>query len=101
MAFYNSRVFQCGSKETKRRVFDRSGPGHLQPGQPSAAVYANTLANDCEGGTDYPYRATISHADFGAGLAGQGIRYSNFKSEVAKVMGWQRSDLLQSVGCNV
>jgi hypothetical protein len=37
------------------------------------------------GGTDYPYRALISHKHFGNGLAemGNDIHYSNFKNEVA------------------
>jgi len=37
------------------------------------------------GGTDYPYRALISHEHFASGLAemGNDIDYSNFKSEVA------------------
>jgi hypothetical protein len=52
-----------------------------------------------KGGTDYPYRATISHADFGVGLAriGEGIKYSNFKSEVARGMGRRRSDVYHKV----
>ena len=42
------------------------------------------------GGTDYPFRATISHKDFGVGLAkmGEAITYGNFKSAVGKEMGW-------------
>lgn len=62
--------------------------------------YMPTLSpTSTKGGSDYPYRATISHRDFGAGLAqiGQDIQYSNFKSEVAKVMGRQRSDLYHRV----
>ena len=37
------------------------------------------------GGTDYPYRALISHKHFAKGLAemGNDIHYSNFKNEVA------------------
>jgi hypothetical protein len=52
-----------------------------------------------KGGTDYPYRATISHADFGAGMAkiGEGIKYSNFKSEVARKMGSRRSEVYHKV----
>ena len=40
-------------------------------------------------GTDYPYRATISHEDFAAGLAAiaRDIDYSNFKSEVHRQQG--------------
>jgi hypothetical protein len=50
-------------------------------------------------GSDYPYRATISHTDFAAGLAkiGQDIHYNNFKNEVAKKMGNQRSHVYHKV----
>ena len=43
-------------------------------------------------GTDYPFRATISHKDFGSGLSkmGEAIRYDNFKSEVGRRMGRRR-----------
>ena len=52
-----------------------------------------------KGGTDYPYRATISHAEFAAGLArmGEAINYSNFKNEVAKKMGSRRSHAYHKV----
>ena len=52
-----------------------------------------------KGGTDYPYRATISHADFAAGLAklGSEIDYGNFKDEVANRMGEERSNLYLKV----
>ena len=38
------------------------------------------------GGTDYPYRATIKHGDFAAGLSkiGEAIHYDNFKNAVAR-----------------
>jgi hypothetical protein len=51
------------------------------------------------GGTDYPFRATISHNDFGAGLAkiGEAITYPNFKSAVGKHMGWQREQAYHKV----
>ena len=51
------------------------------------------------GGTDYPFRATISHKDFGAGLAkmGEAISYSNFKSAVGKEMGWHREQAYHKV----
>ncbi len=44
-------------------------------------------------GTDYPYRATISHVDFAEGLAkmGRAIDYENFKSEVTRKMGRKRA----------
>jgi hypothetical protein len=52
-----------------------------------------------KGGTDYPYRATITHAEFGAGLAklGEAIKYSNFKNEVARKMGNRRSHVYHKV----
>jgi len=51
------------------------------------------------GGTDYPFRATISHKDFGAGLAkmGEAITYRNFKSAVGKEMGSQREQAYHKV----
>jgi hypothetical protein len=51
------------------------------------------------GGTDYPYRATISHSEFAAGLAkmGQHIDYSNFKDEVKKEMGRHRAEVFSKV----
>ncbi|MBI2895895.1 MAG: hypothetical protein HYY06_20225 [Deltaproteobacteria bacterium] len=50
-------------------------------------------------GTDYRYRATIGHADFARGLArlGEGLRYPNFKSEVAKVLGARRAQTYSKV----
>ena len=50
-------------------------------------------------GTDYPFRATISHADFARGLAkiGGDIHYGNFKSEVARIMGHQREAVYHKV----
>jgi hypothetical protein len=44
-------------------------------------------------GTDYPYRATISHAAFARGLAeiAADINYSNFKDEVAACLGHERA----------
>ena len=43
-------------------------------------------------GTDYPYRATISHDDFSRGMVKlmRDIRHSNFKNEVSKKMGGKR-----------
>ena len=51
------------------------------------------------GGTDYPFRASLSHQDFGAGLAkmGEAISYGNFKSAVGKEMGWQREQVYHKV----
>ena len=51
------------------------------------------------GGTDYPFRATISHKDFGAGLSkmGEAIRYDNFKSEVGRRMGRRREQAYHKV----
>jgi hypothetical protein len=39
------------------------------------------------GGTDYPYRARVAHAELALALANitRGIRYSNFKNEAAKI----------------
>jgi hypothetical protein len=50
-------------------------------------------------GTDYPFRATISHKGFGAGLAkmGEAITYGNLKSAVGKKMGWQREQAYHKV----
>lgn len=51
------------------------------------------------GGTDYPFRSTISHADFGRGLArmGNDIHYGNFKSAVGKAMGQRREAVYHKV----
>ena len=51
------------------------------------------------GGTDYPFRATISHKDFGAGLSkmGEAIGYPNFKSEVGRRMGRRREQAYHKV----
>jgi hypothetical protein len=50
-------------------------------------------------GTDYPFRATISHKDFGSGLSkmGEAIRYDNFKSEVGRRMGRRREQAYHKV----
>lgn len=56
-------------------------------------------ATICQGGTDYPFRATISHGDFARGLtkiAGD-IRYGNFKEEVARTMGREREAVYHKV----
>ena len=51
------------------------------------------------GGTDYPFRATISHKDFGAGLAkmGESVKYPNFKDAVGDQMGWRREQAYHKV----
>lgn len=51
------------------------------------------------GGTDYPYRATISHEAFAEGLAkiGRDIHYGNFKNEVARTQGFEREILYHDV----
>ena len=48
---------------------------------------------------DYPYRATVSHKDFAAGLArmARDIHYDNFKNEVEKEMGAQRERTYEEV----
>jgi len=52
-----------------------------------------------DGGTDYPYRATIGHEDFSQGLAelGEALDYSNFKAEVHKKMGYERASIYGEV----
>lgn len=52
-----------------------------------------------KGGTDYPFRATISHAAFARGLAkiGNDVHYENFKSEVARKMGSKREAVYHKV----
>jgi hypothetical protein len=50
-------------------------------------------------GTDYPYRATISHEDFAKGMEKivKDIRYSNFKAEVEAKMGSKRESIYLEV----
>jgi len=52
-------------------------------------------------GTDYPYRATISHEKFTSGMVKlmRDIRHSNFKNEVSKKMGGKR-EKVYSKACN-
>ncbi len=47
------------------------------------------------GGTDYPFRATVSHADFAAGLSriASALDYSNFKYRVEGTLGRERSSV--------
>ena len=64
------------------------------------AKFMPQLSPTIEGaGTDYPFRATISHKDFGAGLSkmGEAIRYDNFKSEVGRRMGRRREQAYHKV----
>ena len=51
------------------------------------------------GGTDYPYRATISHEGFAHGLAqiAKEIDYPNFKNEIDRVMGREREHIYSQV----
>jgi len=51
------------------------------------------------GGSDYPYRATVGHAEFARALAeiAEGISYSNFKSQVHKTLGSDRAHGLMDV----
>lgn len=50
-------------------------------------------------GTDYPYRATISHEDFAKGMEKivKTIHYSNFKTEVEATMGSKRETIYHEV----
>ena len=64
------------------------------------AKYMPTLSGTIQhAGTDYPYRATISHEDFAVGLAGiaRDIHYSNFKNEVYDKQGYKREELYSKV----
>jgi 8-oxo-dGTP pyrophosphatase MutT (NUDIX family) len=56
---------------------------------------SQTISN---AGTDYPYRATCTHAEFAAAQVkiALSINYSNFKSEVATSQGPARANLYQS-----
>ena len=56
--------------------------------------YLPTLTETVAGaGTDYPYRATISHGDLAGGMAQilSDLTYSNFKNAVADVQGYERA----------
>ena len=50
-------------------------------------------------GTDYPYRATISHEDFAKGMEKivKSIHYGNFKTEVETKMGSKRETIYHEV----
>ncbi len=50
-------------------------------------------------GTDYPYRASASHAEVAAAMAriAEDIDYSNFKSKVSKTQGQRRSHAYMAV----
>jgi hypothetical protein len=51
------------------------------------------------GGTDYPYRATVTHEAFGRALArvAADLHYSNFKSEVYAQQGAARANAYHHV----
>lgn len=51
------------------------------------------------GGTDYPYRAKVSHADLASAMAEitSSIAYDNFKNQVADVAGYDRASAYGSV----
>ena len=62
--------------------------------------YMPELSKTIKGqGTDYPYRATISHEEFARGIAKliKDIRYTNFKNEVLRKMGNQREQTYSKV----
>ena len=50
-------------------------------------------------GTDYPYRATISHEDFAKGMEKivKAIHYGNFKAEIEAKMGSERETIYHKV----
>lgn len=50
-------------------------------------------ATEAKGGTDYPWRATVSHADFAEALSkiAMDLHYDNFKNEVAHTQGKSRA----------
>jgi hypothetical protein len=50
-------------------------------------------------GSDYPYRATISHEDFAKGMEKivKSIHYDNFKSEIEAKMGSKRETIYHEV----
>jgi hypothetical protein len=52
-----------------------------------------------KGGSDYPFRGTVTRSDFARGLAkiGEDIDYPNFKSEVARKMGSQRAAVYHKI----
>ncbi len=53
----------------------------------------NLSATQAKGGTDYPWRATIPHAEFAAALGRivMDLNYDNFKNEVAARQGKARA----------
>lgn len=62
--------------------------------------YLNELSPTIgQGGTDYPWRATATHAQFAAALVkiACDVRYANFKDEVAKHQGKERANRYQKV----
>jgi hypothetical protein len=58
------------------------------------ATYLPQLSKtQAKGGTDYPWRATVSHCDFAAALGkiAMNLDYANFKNEVAARQGKVRA----------
>ncbi len=51
------------------------------------------------GGTDYPYRATVSKADFAEGMKrlAETVDYDNFKGETMRVSGRAREEIYHKV----
>ena len=62
--------------------------------------YMPDLSKTIKGqGSDYPFRATISHEDFAKGMEKivKAIHYSNFKAEVEAKMGSKREAIYHEV----
>ena len=62
--------------------------------------YMPELSKTIKGqGSDYPYRATISHEDFAQGMEKivKAIHYGNFKAEVEAKMGSKRETIYHEV----
>ena len=62
--------------------------------------YMPQLSETTQGkGTDYPYRATISHEDFAKGMETivRSIHYGNFKAEVEAKMGSKRETIYHEI----
>lgn len=62
--------------------------------------YMPELSGTIKGqGSDYPFRATISHEDFAKGMVKivKAIRYSNFKSEIGAKMESKREAIYHEV----
>ena len=62
--------------------------------------YMPDLSKTIKGqGSDYPFRATISHEDFAKGMEKivKAIHYSNFKTEIEAKMGSKREAIYHEV----